>query len=114
MHYCPDSNHIFELIKNETVLGMPNLVDIPYDEPVSFHAGWVTPQMMLRWRKTCITSTLFFEIDGQDYYDPRFHSLEVTYSSTDRNVPNPSIFTGVMTTGWNIGEPHTIRIGLTL
>ncbi len=52
----------------------------------------------------------FFEIDGRDYYDERFTAQDVAYT-VDNPDRVPSIFTGVITSGWKIGEPHQIRIG---
>jgi hypothetical protein len=108
--YCPEVTSIIDYIEGDINSGEASTVDVPFDRPLGFHTGWtVRDDAALAENMKHIHFIL--EIDGRDYYDERFTAQDLAYSADDPNTGYPSVFTGITTTGWKVGEPHTIEIG---
>lgn len=105
--YCEPIKSIGEFIPEGAQVGEVANVTIPYDQAVSFHAGWVAA-MSTYLEENIQHIHWVFEIDGQDYYRPDLTTEDVAYQE---DGAWPSIFTGVKLTGWKVGEPHRVRIG---
>jgi hypothetical protein len=109
IRYCPDARGVWEFFNEDTLTDPVTVVEVPYDEPISFNLGWITAMYeQLDQNKQHMHWVL--EIDGQDYYREDFTAEDLAYQ--DDGSTWPSIYTGVITRGWVIGEPHTVRIGL--
>ncbi len=109
IRYCPDARGIWEFFDDEMPGSSVTTVNVPFDQPISFNLGWITA-MYDRLEDNKQHMSWFLEIDGQDYYREEFTAEDLTHQ--DDGSVWPSIYTGVITRGWVIGEPHTVRIGL--
>ena len=109
--YCPEAHHISDYIETDVRAGEVYYVDIPHDLPVSFHVGWIAAMYDIMDQNKPHLHWIF-ELDGQDYYSEDFTVEDLTYNS-DCTIW-PSIYTGVKTSGWVLGEHHKVVIGFTL
>lgn len=110
LRYCPEASSIASFIDEELPDGEEYYVEIPPETDTYFSIGWVAKD------EAALAENIkhihfFFEIDGQSYYDERFTAQDVAYTVDNPDPGYPSIFTGIITSGWKIGEPHQIRIG---
>jgi hypothetical protein len=108
--YCPESTNIIEFVSGETVPGQIRYVTIPYDAIVTFHTGWLAKDESTL-EENIKHLKFILQIDGQDYYDERFTARDLAYPQDDPYTGYPAIFTGIMTTGWKVGEVHSVTIG---
>lgn len=108
--YCGDVASIFDYVEQEVPQGEEYYIEIPFEDKVNFSVGWIAiDEATLAENIKHIH--FFFEIDGQSYYDDRFVAQDITYTVENPDPGYPSIFMGVATSDWTVGEPHQIRFG---
>ncbi len=108
--YCPGVANITDFIGGDANSGQVYHVEIPYNVPVGFHTGW-TAKDEATLAENLKHLRFILEIDGNDYYDERFTAQDLAYFPDDPYTGYPSVFTGITTDGWKVGEPHTVEIG---
>jgi hypothetical protein len=110
---CPDAEIIRDFIQGNLETGKVNNVDVPYDKPISFYINWVAQD------STILAQNLEFMqfyvmIDGQNYWNESFKSVPEPYIfSNEPGKEYAAQWVGVVLSGWEIGQPHEIRIGYT-
>jgi len=107
---CPEAIHISTYINGSVDYGSTFDLKIPYDQPLLITASWVTKNQQLL-RDNLEHIKWIFLIDGRSYFNENWPEAgHITYDS-EPGVEYPGEWIGVETTGWKIGEPHTIHIG---
>ena len=107
---CPEAIHISTFINGSVDYGSTFDLKIPYDQPLLITASWVAKNQQLL-RNDLEHIKWFFLIDGRSYFNENWPEAgHITYDF-DPDTVYPGEWIGVETTGWKIGEPHTIHIG---
>jgi len=109
---CPDAIGIYDLAQ-DIKSGVEATVEVPYDQPISFHAGWIAFDEGIA-RQNASKMDPFVEIDGVNYWQDAYMGDVQPY--TDENDPSKiyaSAWEGVVLSGWRISESHLVRIGFT-
>ncbi len=111
---CPWAVEIASLVRSGTVeSGVENMVEVPYDLPISFFAGWIAYDEDIA-RQNASKMDFFFEVDGVNYWQQGFTGEVMPY--VDEKNPNEvyaSVWQGAALSGWRIGESHLVRVGFT-
>ncbi len=109
---CPEATHISSFINGSVDYGSTYDLQIPYDQPLLITASWIAmDQNFLRENLTHMK--WFFLIDGRDYTNEYWPADGYITFDDDPYNDYPGKWLGVETSGWKIGEPHTIHIGFT-
>jgi len=109
---CPGAVGIYDIITGDVESGVEYSVDVPYDQAVSFHAGWLVQDDFI------LTQNMehmqhFVEIDGVNYWQDYFLGSPAPFSYDNDPTVYSSIWQGVVISGWKVGQPHRVRIGFT-
>ena len=109
---CYNAIGIYDLVPEDIQSGVEYNVDVPYDQAVSFHAGWLAQNdgIVVQNMKNMVN---FMEIDGVNYFQGGFLGTPMKYSIENDPFEYFSIWEGVVLSGWQIGQPHRVRIGFT-
>ena len=109
---CPGAVGIYDIITGDIESGVEYSVDVPYDQAVGFHAGWLVQDDMILLQNMEHMQH-FIEIDGVNYWQDYFLGFPEPYTYDNDPVVYSSIWQGAVISGWKVGEPHLVRIGFT-
>lgn len=110
---CPGAIGIYDLLTGDVNAGVEYSVDIPYDHPVMFLTGWITTDYTIL-AQNMKKIQFFLMIDGSDSWDDSYMGIPEAYYYPNDPTFYASQGTGVVLSGWKVGEPHQIRIGFTI
>ena len=107
---CSGAVMIDSLISGDMESGVEYIVDVPVDQPVRFALLWLMHDLEQLAENTQYLH-FFFEIDGQNYWSDSFLDAPQTFFDESRQKEYALIWAGVQLSGWQIGQPHHVRIG---
>ncbi len=108
--YCSEVLSVNDLISDDLQSGETYRVDVPYNMPLHFGVWWIAASEE-DLSKNIANMNFFFEIDGQSYFRDEVIELDFVMEDEDTGRANPSVGMGYVLDGWNLDEPHVIRIG---
>lgn len=109
---CPGAKNVIEFIDEEVLPGSQHEVEVPFDTPLYFRYSWIAIDDVTL-EQNMKAMNFFFDIDGQSYLADGDISKGYVVDSNNPSLTRSSVAFGYILEGWELGKPHTVRIGFT-